>query len=149
MNRRLCNLALAPFLVAPLLLAISAGGAVAEEHGHWGGHGGGGRGGEWHGSGQINHFHERDLGHWQGGGWQHGWHGGRSGWWWVVGGAWYWYPAPVYPYPDPYLPPLVAAPPAAGQYWYYCPNPPGYYPYVPACAAPWQLVPATPAPPPQ
>jgi hypothetical protein len=23
------------------------------------------------------------------------------GWWWVIGPAWYLYPAPIYPYPDP------------------------------------------------
>ena len=37
-------------------------------------------------------------------------HGGRGGWWWVVGDAWYYYPQPVYPYPDPYTPPVVVAP---------------------------------------
>ena len=52
---------------------------------------------------------------WHSGYWYHGPHGGRPGWWWVVGGTWYFYPAPVYPYPDPYAvpPPAVyAAPPA-------------------------------------
>src|SRR5438552_10634455 len=87
----------------------------------------------WHG--EINRFHEHDIEHWRGGRWQHGIHGGRRGWWWVVGGVWYFYPAPVYPYPDPYQPPVVVAPPppnlAAPAYWYYCADPAGYYPYVP------------------
>lgn len=59
----------------------------------------------WHGD--IRVFHERDMGHWQTGYWHRGRHAGRFGWWWVVGGAWYLYSAPVYPYPDPYLPPIV------------------------------------------
>lgn len=69
---------------------------------------------------------------------------------------WYFYPAPVYPYPNPYQPPVVmveqppvavvppAPAPGAPQYWYYCPNPQGYYPYVADCSTPWQKVPATP-----
>jgi hypothetical protein len=79
---------------------------------------------------------------WRGGRWWHGWHDGRGGWWWIVGPTWYWYPAPVYPYPDPYLPPAVApappGPPARLYYW--CDNPQGYYPYVPQCYAPWRAV---------
>ena len=94
--------------------------------------------------GEIHRFHERDLGVWRGGRWHQGRHLGRSGWWWVVGPTWYFYPAPVYPYPDPYQPPLVAAPaPVTPEYWYYCNNPQGYYPYVPQCVSGWQRVPAT------
>src|SRR6266481_9539876 len=68
---------------------------------------------------------------------------------------WYWYPTPVYPYPDPYTPPVVvqAAPPspppqpqALPPTWYYCDRPAGYYPYVPECASGWKTVPATPPP---
>jgi len=120
-------------VAASAVLTLVARPAAAEERGHW-------RGGE------IHRFHERDFDHWQHGQWWHGWHEGRAGWWWIVGGIWYFYPAPVYPYPDPYRPPLVAAPPG-GQFWYYCANPAGYYPYVPACSMPWQAVPATPQPP--
>jgi hypothetical protein len=29
------------------------------------------------------------------------------GWWWVIGPAWYLYPAPIYPYPDPDAPILI------------------------------------------
>ena len=36
---------------------------------------------------------------WRGGAWRHAWFNGRYGWWWLVGGAWYFYTAPVYPYP--------------------------------------------------
>jgi hypothetical protein len=91
---------------------------------------------------------------WRSGQWHRARHRGRFGWWWVVGGLWYFYPEPVYPYPDyastdvdvEEAPPVAAAPvgPPA-QYWYYCNDPPGYYPYVPYCATPWQPVPAAPA----
>ena len=62
----------------------------------------------WHGD--IHRFAGHDYDHWRGGHWYRGPHGGRSGWWWVVGGGWYFYPQPVYPYPDPYVPPMVAVP---------------------------------------
>lgn len=94
---------------------------------------------------QAHRFNHRDHAHWRAGRWHHGDRAGRSGWWWIVGPAWYFYPAPVYPYPDPYVPPLVQAPRAAPatQYWYYCTHPPGYYPTVPECRVDWQRVPAT------
>ena len=106
----------------------------------------------WHGG--IEHFHEHDIVVWRGGRWFHGWHGSRIGWWWIVGPAWYWYPAPVYPYPNPYTPPVVAevppSPPTQPQVlpptWYYCDRPAGYYPYVPECSSGWKAVPATPLP---
>jgi len=93
--------------------------------------------------------HERSL--WIGGHWTHGWHDGRYAWWWTVGSAWYFYPAPIYPYPT-YVPPAIIvqqAPPAPtglppAQYWYYCDKPRGYYPYVASCNGAWREVPATP-----
>jgi hypothetical protein len=103
--------------------------------------------------GDIARFHEHDWNVWRGGHWTRTHHGGRLGWWWVVGGSWYFYPAPVYPYPNPWEPPPVVmvtppvgvAPPApATQYWYYCEASRGYYPYVPTCPGGWQQVPATP-----
>jgi hypothetical protein len=48
-------------------------------------------------------------------------YGDRDGWWWIVGCVYYLYPAPVYPYPDPYVPPTVVPAPT---YWFYCQNPP-------------------------
>ena len=94
--------------------------------------------------GDIRRFNDHDFGRWRSGHWYRGRHAGRSGWWWIVGGGWYYYPTPVYPYPNPYRPPLVLAPPAlaATPYWYYCANPAGYYPYVLQCASGWQRVPA-------
>jgi hypothetical protein len=96
--------------------------------------------------GDIRRFHEGEYDRWRGGAWIHGEHDGRFGWWWNVGPSWYFYTAPVYPYPDPYTPPVVAAPVAppspGGQYWYYCRSPAGYYPYVPHCGGPWEAVPA-------
>ena len=94
--------------------------------------------------GDIHRFHEYDLGLWRGGRWFHGRHDGRFGWWWIAGGFWYFYPSPVYPYPDPYVPPGAATPYPGipQQYWYYCANPAGYYPYVGRCATAWQAVPS-------
>ena len=115
---------------------------MAEE---WREHGGGHEG--WHEHGDIGRFHEQDYDHWRGGNWFHGPHEGREGWWWIVSGLWYFYPSPVYPYPDPYTPPTVVvqqapaysvvAPPS---YAYYCADPAGYYPYVAQCYMAWQRV---------
>jgi hypothetical protein len=114
----------------------------------------------------VHGFDRHELGLWRGGGWHHEMHNGRLGWWWVAGGAWYFYDRPVYPYPlvvsdvafaDPVVvaaPPTVvvvpgapaAAPPPAAQpqMWYYCDNPAGYYPYVASCNTPFRPVPARP-----
>jgi len=66
------------------------------------------------------------------------------GWWWVVGDLWYFYPEPIYPYPD-YVGPdyyydyyQYYSPP---YYWYYCEDPPGYYPDVQECNEDWEAVP--------
>jgi len=92
----------------------------------------------WHGD--IHAFRARDLSYWHSGHWIHGPHLGRNGWWWVLGPNWYSYAAPIYPYPNPYLPPVVA--PVAANYAYYCHRPNGYYPYVPVCYGHWHAVPA-------
>lgn len=102
-----------------------------------------------HWQGDIHRFHERDWHTWRGGHWVHGPHGGRTGWWWVAGGLWYFYPGAVYPYPNPYEPPVLIPPPVdvlppPTQYWYYCEASRTYYPYVPVCPGGWQKVPATP-----
>lgn len=97
----------------------------------------------WHGN--IGRFHDNDLHVWRDGRWSHQHHDGRLGWWWITGGTWYYYPAPVYPYPNPYIPPPYTAN-AYGDngYWYYCPPYEQYYPYVSRCPDPWLRVPATP-----
>ena len=87
----------------------------------------------------MHRFREHDFARWQHGRWFHGRHDGSPGWWWIVGDTWYFYPRPIYPYPDPYIPPAAA--PAANA-WYYCPPSGAYYPYVPTCPVPWQVVPA-------
>src|SRR5437899_5171823 len=100
----------------------------------------------------IRVFRQYDYNAWRHGYWYHGWRNGRYAWWWYGGGTWYPYAKPIYPYPNPYIPPsiIVQQPPPVqsvpppSQAWYYCPNPQGYYPYVPQCAYPWQAVPATP-----
>ncbi len=75
------------------------------------------------------------------------------GWWWVVGGAWYFYPSPVYPYPSPWEPPpaVLVNPPTATvppapptQYWYLCEASKTYYPYAATCPGGWKQVPAVP-----
>lgn len=124
----------------------------------WGGFHGpfyaGGAHGPWihqWGNGDIHHFYAHDFAYWHGGYWAHSWYGGRFGWWWVVSGVWFFYPAPVYPYPDPYVPPYFVVPPpppdaAAAtqtQFWYFCPASNGYYPYITSCPSGWQQVPAT------
>jgi len=121
------SLALAAVAAAALTGLLSLP-AQAQDHWRWGG--------------DIHRFHERDFGRWSGGHWFHGPHDGRPGWWWVVGDFWYFYPAPVYPYPDPFVPPVVSAAPPAASVYYYCNNPPGYYPYVATCPTPWRTVPA-------
>lgn len=103
--------------------------------------------------GDIAHFHEHDWAVWRGGHWIHDRHDGRLGWWWVAGGIWYFYPAPVYPWPNPWEPPaeVVVAPSAtqesplpATQSWYFCDAVKKYYPYVATCPSGWRQVPATP-----
>ncbi len=102
------------------------------------------------------HFttHDRDL--WRRGAWHHEFRDGRYGWWYAVDGIWYFYTAPIYPYPtfvpdivyipeeeyEAPAPAYVVAPPA--YYYYFCPNTQTYYPYVSSCASPWQPVPAIP-----
>jgi hypothetical protein len=106
---------------------------------------------DWHGHGDFHGFHDHNFDHWRGGHWFNGPHDGRGGWWWVVDGMWYFYPAPVYPYPDPNKPPTIVVETAPGtpHASYYCANPPGYYPSVPQCALAWQKVVTPAAPPPQ
>jgi hypothetical protein len=94
---------------------------------------------------------------WEGGHWRHEMHNGRLGWWWDVGGAWYFYPQPMEGPPTfvsdvevlddsagPDGPPPTASdyppPPPAG----YAPPPAGYAPPPAAYAPP----PPPPAPPP-
>lgn len=99
----------------------------------------------WHGD--IRAFPRHDFPRWRSGYWYHGSHGGRIGWWWVVGPSlWYYYPTPVYPYPDPYVPPVVADlnMPPPPQYWYFCDSAKTYYPYVQSCPEGWKTVPVTP-----
>ena len=81
----------------------------------------------WHGD---RHIYGRDY--WRHGSWYHGRHDGRYGWWWLVGPDWYFYNAPVYPYPDSYTPPGEAP-----GWWYWCEDFQEYYPYVTYCPSGW------------
>ena len=123
-------------------------GRMRDGEGHDGGmrierHEGGMRGGEWHGPrgpwhADFRHFDRHDYRLWRRGGWRQSWHDGRFGWWWIAGGEWFFYPQPVYPYPDPYayaptqtivvqLPPQPLAPQPVQQLWYFCDAANGYY----------------------
>lgn len=100
----------------------------------------------WHGD--MHRFHDYDYPHWREGHWYHGDHGGHFGWWWIAADMWYFYPAPIYPYPNPYVPPAVViepepAPPREAV-WYYCKSSRNYYPYVSVCPEGWRTVPAEP-----
>ncbi|MGH8460393.1 MAG: hypothetical protein ACRESS_02185 [Stenotrophobium sp.] len=85
-------------------------------------------------------------GGWHGGYWHRGWYGPRYGWWWVVGPSWYYYDAPIYPYPGYTVVQTAPSGPPPTQYWYRCEQPAGYYPYVAQCPGGWTAVPATPPP---
>ncbi|MGJ5179757.1 hypothetical protein ACQR16_16880 [Bradyrhizobium oligotrophicum] len=54
---------------------------------------------------------------WEGGRWHHAVHHGRQGWWWDVGGVWYYYPEPMQGPPtyvsDDYADDIIYAPAAA------------------------------------
>ena len=149
-------------LAAPLLLSQVQPAAADPREGM---HREGGGNFERHGGGERPHWRE--------GNWRHGWHDGRIGWWWVAGDLWSFYPAPVYPYPEPYVPPLVVPPPSVviqqapppmpqpqmaqpavapqptQNNWYYCEPAKAYYPYVNSCPSGWKVVPASPPPAPQ
>ncbi|HUX89938.1 MAG TPA: hypothetical protein VMV48_04545 [Gallionellaceae bacterium] len=102
----------------------------------------------------IRHFDRHDYDVWRSGSWRRVRHDGKFGWWWVAAGTWYFYHQPVYPFPDPYTPPVVVIqPPPAdmlstipppAQYWYFCSSANSYYPYVPSCPEDWKRVPANP-----
>ena len=120
---------------APAVRPVTRGPAVHSFRGH-----------------DFAHFTPAERSAWVGGGWHHEMHNGRLGWWWVAGGLWYFYPAPVYPYPtyvaDIYDEPPVApvAPVANAQpgVWYYCSANGAYYPYTQSCPVPWTPVAPTP-----
>ena len=68
---------------------------------------------------------------WQGGHWRHEIHDGRDGWWWDVGGAWYFYPQQM-DGPPAYVSDVEAVDDAAGPDGPpvaagYAPPPPGAY----------------------
>lgn len=110
--------------------------------------------GPWH---HFGNFHGHDFAHltvverdhWRHGGWHHTWHHGHYGWWWYVDDLWFFYPAPIYPYPT-YVGPNDyydwSSDFDTENSWYYCQDPQGYYPYVQQCNGPWQPVPPTPTP---
>jgi hypothetical protein len=155
MNKKLLSI----LITAPAVILLAQPAAADPHDGMRRDHGGDFRGEAGRGDGR---FEGRDFARWRGGNWRHGFHDGRIGWWWVAGGLWYFYPTPVYPYPDPYVPPVVVqqapptvviqqAPPAPPvqasppppQNWYYCEPSKSYYPYVSSCPVEWKLVPAT------
>jgi hypothetical protein len=86
---------------------------------------------------------DHDWDRWHHGYWIRNGYGGRFGWWWVLSGLWFFYPVPVYPYPNPYVPAGLVT------YWCFCPAADGFYPYIAVCAGGRQAMPAgTEGPPP-
>lgn len=181
------------WLLAGALMLLGSGPALAQHGGHGGygggrSHGGAAYGGHWSGrsahggasyrmeSGRrayrpghdVHSFSRQDSARWSGGHWNHTCWGGRCGWWWATGGLWYFYAAPIYPYPlvvspityaepayypddasvAPYAPGVTGLAPQPA-FSYYCDDPPGYYPAVPQCNTPWHesRTPAAPPPP--
>jgi len=47
----------------------------------------------------VRGFNDHERAMWRAGRWHNDWHYGRYGWWWLVGGVWYEYAHPIYPYP--------------------------------------------------
>jgi hypothetical protein len=106
----------------------------------------------------VRNFGARELATWRGGLWRNEWHYGRRGWWWDVGGVWYPYEDPIWPFPlivapltvydvaivdGPNLEAYEAPPPDASA----APAPDGSAPPAPdASAAPTPDGSATPAP---
>jgi hypothetical protein len=93
-------------------------------------------------AGPVSRLGPHEMAAWRAGWWWHGWRGGRVGWWWCAGGYWYWYEAPIYPYPN-YVPGAFVGGgyPGSGPVLWFCDNPAGYYPYVRGC---WRWRPVTP-----
>jgi hypothetical protein len=83
---------------------------------------------------------------WEGGRWRHEMHNGRDGWWWDVGGAWYFYPQPMEG-PPAYVSDVEFMDDAGGP-----DGPPveagGYPPPPPVAYAPAYAPPPPPPPPP-
>ncbi len=103
------------------------------------------------------HFSVAERSAWSHGGWHHEMHNGHFGWWWAVGGLWYFYAEPIYPYPEVVADVVYEAPTpdedvapddavagAPPGYWYYCPTSGAYYPYVQSCSVTWTPVAPTP-----
>jgi hypothetical protein len=109
--------------------AAIGGGHFADGHGAWAPHPGWAAGG-------VDGMRHFNWAYRRGGHWWHGPYGGRVGWWWIVGPDWYWYPAEIYPYPDPFIPAAMAS-----GVWYWCDAYQQYYPYVGACPSGWRAVP--------
>src|SRR5208282_1360498 len=58
----------------------------------------------------VHEFNHEEFARWREGRWHNAWHHGRYGWWWRVHGNWYWYQAPLYPYPLVVVPLYVDTP---------------------------------------
>lgn len=100
--------------------------------------------GRFHGH-DYAHFSDAERYSWRHGEWRHAYHNGHYGWWWYADDNWFFYPAPIYPYPlyvgsEDYYD-YYDENGSPDYYWYYCEDPPGYYPYVQNCNVPWEPVP--------
>lgn len=83
---------------------------------------------------------QRQADIWRQGQWERAVHDGRTGWWWISGGAWYPYSEPVYPYPTPPENLAPAAPtsaPAGSPARYFCRSVDDYFPHITMCPEGW------------
>jgi len=80
------------------------------------------------------------LQEWSHGRWFHGNNAGRFGWFWIVGGVYFFYALPQYPFPNPTVPPGYYD----EHYYYFCADYNQYYPYIAICPQGWTMVPVNP-----
>lgn len=110
---------------------------------------------------EFRDFDARERHLWGQGRWNHTCFDGRCGYWWLAAGVWYFYDAPVYPYPQEISTVVYTTTPvvtttttttvvqktepvykasAAAKTRYYCDNPPGYFPEVQSCNGTFRTV---------
>ncbi|MGZ3702224.1 MAG: hypothetical protein ACXWSD_10575 [Bdellovibrionota bacterium] len=117
---------------------------------------------QWHARGWERPYHPM-YSSWHNGYWNHGYHGGRFGWWWVNAGMWTFFAAPtigtppeprtvIVEVPAPTPAPVVVTPPPAAPVaviphlptgadstLFYCASANAYFPYAANCAEGWEL----------
>jgi hypothetical protein len=101
----------------------------------------------------VRYFNDREWHDWRGGYWHNEYYDGRFGWWFDVGGVYYPYAAPIFPFPlvvaplvyedvpaEPPPPPGFVPLPALPQAAYHCSDPSGFYPALQSCGSGWTVL---------